>query len=336
MSAESAPMLQVSDLRTEIATRAGVVHAVNGVGFDIPAGKIVGVVGESGCGKSATIRSLLGLLPPNGQVVEGSAVFEGRDLVTMPSKELRRLRGDAIAFVAQNPFGALNPILTIAEQFHQVMRAHRKGVNRRTSRAAATEMLTAVGINGPERVLDGHAHELSGGMAQRVVIAIAMILHPRLIIADEPTTALDVTIQRQILDLMRELVLADGRSMLIVTHDLGVVAQYCDEVVVMYAGKVVERGSAAQLFAAPAHPYTQALIRSVPRRGHAIEVLRGRVPDLVAYPQGCPFASRCVHVHERCHVEAPVLIPLGGSDLSRSASCHLIEEEAAPHVGRKS
>jgi len=328
-------MLRVEDLRTEFVTRRGVVHAVNGASFDVRAGKIVGVVGESGCGKSATIRSLMGLVPPPGRVVAGTAHFEGQDLLQMSQKQLRVLRGDSIAFVAQNPFGALNPILTVADQFHNVIKAHRGRTNRDESHAKALEMLIAVGIRGPERVLAGHAHELSGGMAQRVVIALAMILDPRLIIADEPTTALDVTIQRQILDLMRELVLADGRSMLIVTHDLGVVAQYCDDIVVMYAGKVVERGPATEVFSAPAHPYTQALIGSVPQRGKPIEVLRGRVPDLIDYPDGCPFADRCVYVHDRCHSETPVLLPLGES-MSRSASCHLVGKDVSTDVGRAS
>jgi oligopeptide/dipeptide ABC transporter ATP-binding protein len=312
-----------------------VVHAVNDVSFDVGAARIVGLVGESGCGKSATVRSLLGIVAPPGKVVAGSARFEGRDLLTLRKRELREVRGASISFVAQNPFGSLNPILPVADQFHNMVKAHRSRTAKAETRRLAAEMLEAVGIARPERVLDGYAHELSGGMAQRVVIALAMVLRPRLVIADEPTTALDVTIQRQILDLTQALVLEDGRSMLMVTHDLGAVAQYCDDVVVMYAGKVVERGPVSEVFTTPAHPYTRALLASVPRRGQPVEVLRGRVADLVSYPTGCPFADRCGLVHDRCRAEAPVLRPVAGS-AGRTASCHLtgeVEDVRAARTG---
>ena len=326
VSTTAAPLLSVCDLSTEFPTRHGTVHAVNGVSFEVKRGAIVGVMGESGCGKSVTIRSILGLVPPPGRVTGGVVEFEGNDLLKMARNDLRELRGDSIGFVAQNPFGALNPILRVREQFRNVIQAHRHDVSGDECDARATSMLNDVGIPGPARVMGGYAHELSGGMAQRVVVAMAMVLDPRLVIADEPTTALDVTIQRQILDLMQGLVRDEDRSMLMVTHDLGVVAQYCDEVVVMYAGKVAERGRAEDVFSSPAHPYTQALIRSVPQRGKAIEVLRGRVPDLVDYPSGCPFADRCAYVHDRCLTEAPPLYEVATSGASRQASCHLIEE----------
>ncbi len=324
-------MLEVRGITTTYQTRRGTVHAVNDVSFDVRAGEVVAIVGESGCGKSATIRSILGLIRPPGQVLRGQAFFQGRDLLAMSPRTLRKVRGDQIGFVAQNPFGALNPILRIRKQFHNVITAHRGRMPKAKTREMALEMLRAVGIPGPERVLDGYAHELSGGMAQRVVIAMAMVLHPALVVADEPTTALDVTIQRQILDLMRDLVLRDGRSMLLVTHDLGVVAQYCDRVIVMYAGKVVETGSVREVFERPAHPYTRALLRSVPRRGQSVHTLRGRVADLINYPAGCPFADRCELVMDRCHTEPPTARTAFGVE-TRTTSCHRSEEEVSPVV----
>lgn len=332
-------MLEVRDLSTHYETRRGVVHAVNGVSFDVPDGEIVGIVGESGCGKTATIRSVLGLLRPPGRVIEGSAKLDGLDLVRINRRDLRSIRGSRIGFIAQNPFGALNPILSIQQQFQNVIAAHRR-VGRQASRQMAYDMLCAVGIPGPDRVLAGHAHELSGGMAQRVVIAMAMILDPRLVIADEPTTALDVTIQRQILELMRHLVKDGGRSMLLVTHDLGVVAQYCERVVVMYAGKVVESGPVRDVFVRPGHPYTRALLESTPRLGQPLASMPGRVPDLVDYPTGCPYETRCRFVMDRCGHEAPglappgILSPPGIAVSDRLVSCHRPFEEVAPSVTR--
>lgn len=312
-------VLEVEGLTTRFFTRRGAVQAVNDVSFSVPRRGITGIVGESGCGKSATIRSILGLVPSPGKVVAGQARLEGRDLLAMSPRELRDVRGSSIGFVAQNPFGALNPILRIRKQFHKVISSHRD-VSQDESLEIAREQLRHVGIPGVDRVLDGYAHELSGGMAQRVVIGMALSLDPRLVIADEPTTALDVTIQRQILDLIRELVLSEDRSMLLVTHDLGVVAQYCDAVVVMYAGKVVETGPVRDVFAAPAHPYTLALLESVPRRGELLRALTGRVPDLINYPTGCPYRFRCSLADARCEVEAPVPEPLPLAP-HRLASC---------------
>jgi peptide/nickel transport system ATP-binding protein len=328
-------MLEVQNVTTRYVTRAGAVQAVNDVSFAVPQGEIVGIVGESGCGKSATIRSILGLIRPPGVVVGGKAILNGRDLLAMSRKQLQAVRGSDVGFVAQNPFGALNPILKIHKQFDNVIRTHRKGIKRSESRRLALGMLEQVGIPGPERVLDGYAHELSGGMAQRVVIAMALALDPGLVVADEPTTALDVTIQRQILDLMRDLVLQENRSMLLVTHDLGVVSQYCDRVVVMYAGKVVETGTVHEVFAAPAHPYTLALLESVPRRGEVIRALTGRVPDLINYPDGCPYRFRCRFAHDRCAEVAPVPEPLSGLP-HRTASCHLPPQEVISSVPRAS
>jgi oligopeptide/dipeptide ABC transporter ATP-binding protein len=318
-------------LTARYETRTGHVHAVNDVDFEIRRGRIVGIVGESGCGKSATIRAVMGLMARPGRVVGGSAMFEGQDLLTIPKKQLRTIRGNAIGFIAQNPFGALNPILSIRAQFANVVKAHRKGVSSAEIDTMAHDALVSVGISAAERVLDGYAHELSGGMAQRVVIALALLLDPSLLIGDEPTTALDVTLQRQILDLIRTRVVEEQRSMLLVTHDLGVVAQYCDDVVVMYAGKVVERGEVKTVLREPEHPYTRALLDSVPRRGEPIKALAGRVPDLVDYPVGCPFANRCPLVIDRCRTEAPVVRPLE-HDAGQAVSCHLSHTNEVNHV----
>jgi oligopeptide/dipeptide ABC transporter ATP-binding protein len=318
------PLLEVRGLTTEFRTREGTVHAVNGVDFSVAPSRIVGVVGESGCGKSVTVRSLLGLVRPPGRVTRGEARFEGQDLLAMSGRERRRMRGSRIGFVAQNPFGALNPVLRIRRQFANVIGAHRD-VGRDEARRMAHEMLDAVGIPDPAGVLDGHAHQLSGGMAQRVVLAMALVLDPRLVIADEPTTALDVTIQRQILDLLSEQVRDRDRAMLIVTHDLGVVAQYCEDVVVMYAGKVVETGPVEAVFAAPAHPYTSALLAAVPRRGEPLHGLGGRLPDLIDYPRGCPYRERCPLAFEPCAEQHPPLEPV--EDLRRRAACHADPEE---------
>lgn len=315
------PVLAVDNLRTEFATPNGVAHVVNGVSFSVMPGEIVGIVGETGCGKSVTIRSILGLVRPPGRVVDGSAVFNGSELINMGPRALRSIRGKSIGFVAQNPFSALNPVMRIERQFASIVAAHEgRSAARRTTRSRALAALNAVGIAGPERVLDGYAHQLSGGMAQRVVIALAMILDPELVVADEPTTGLDLTVQRQILDLIQNLVEESNRAMLLVTHDLGVVAQYCNRVVVMYAGKVVEAGSVLKVLRNPEHPYTAALLAAIPRRGHELIHLHGRLPDLIAYPTGCPFADRCSYVFDRCYEEAPTLTPTSEGHVY---SCHL-------------
>jgi oligopeptide/dipeptide ABC transporter ATP-binding protein len=308
----------VRNIETTFRTRSGVVHAVNGVSFDVPAGGFVGIVGESGSGKSVTINTILGLIRSVRTRSSGTAMFEGGDLVSMRSRDLRRLRGARIGFIAQNPFGALNPVIPISRQFENVVRAHTR-LDRKAIRLRALQMLDKVGIRQPERVLDGYAHELSGGMAQRVVIAIALMLDPALIVADEPTTALDMTVQKQIMELISELARERGTSMVIVTHDLGVVANYCDNVVVMYCGRVMEDGPVGEVFARPFHPYTSALLRSVPRPGQELETLPGKLPPLNAEPRGCLFRDRCVHRMSVCETQ-------------RNVACHLAIEKKVPAI----
>jgi len=320
----SEPLLRVRDLETVFESRTSTVRAVDGVSFDLHRGEVMGLVGESGCGKSATIRSLLGLVPPPGRVVNGSVELAGAgNLMNLSTKAWRTIRGRRVGFVPQSPFAALNPILTIERQFANVLRAHHS-ISRSDALESAFHMLERVGIQDPERVLAGHAHELSGGMAQRVVIALAVILDPELIIADEPTTALDVTVQKRILDLLLHVVRESGRSMLLVTHDLGVVAHYCEKVAVMYAGRIVEEGPVRAVFGEPAHPYTQGLLNSVPRRGRVIESLPGRVPDLSKPILGCAFRERCRLAHDACQ-QSPDLVEIS---LGRRVACHLHDARA--------
>ena len=315
-------LLSVKDLAVEFVGHKSTVHAVNGVNLRVNAGEIVGIVGESGCGKSTAVKGILGLLQAPGKVTGGTAELAGHgDLLAMKNKDLRKVRGASVGYVAQNPFGSLNPIYSIGEQFRNILRAHGQPSSKKVARERAHAMLTSVGIAGPDRVLDGYAHQLSGGMAQRVVIAMAMLLEPELIIADEPTTGLDVTVQRQILDLIRDRVIDSTRGILLVTHDLGVIAQYCHRVVVMYAGKVVEAGSVYTVFGDPAHPYTSALLGAIPRPGHELTRLRGSVPDLRVIPADCSFRPRCTRAFDECSV-SPQLREIGTDHL---VACHLSE-----------
>ncbi|MFD1211853.1 ABC transporter ATP-binding protein [Arthrobacter sp. GCM10027362] len=252
------------DLVTEFDTRQGTVRALHGISFDVGESEAVGIVGESGSGKSTVVRSVIKLLMPPGRVAAGGAVFGGRDLLQLRERDIRQIRGKDIGFIAQNPFSALNPVVRIEKQFANIAKAHGMRADG-AAREHALELLAATGVNDPQRVMRGYAHELSGGMAQRVVIAMALYLNPRLVIADEPTTALDLTVQRQVLDTLRRLTVESGRAMLIVTHDLGVVARYCDRVLVMYQGKVVEQGNVSRVFVDPQHPYTVSLLNSVVR-----------------------------------------------------------------------
>jgi oligopeptide/dipeptide ABC transporter ATP-binding protein len=303
------PLLSVRELSTHFFTPGGAVKAVDEVSFDVPAGKTVALVGESGCGKTVTAYSLLRLVPPPGRIVGGEIVFEGRDLLRLSEREMRALRGDRIAMVFQEPMTSLNPVFTVGEQIAESIRVHR-GAGRRAARAQAIELLSRVRMPSPEARVDEYPHQLSGGMRQRVMIAMALACDPRLLIADEPTTALDVTIQAQILQLLRDLQAETGMSVLFITHDFGIVAETADEVVVMYAARVVERAGVRELFSRPLHPYTLGLFASLPAlaRGRArLSSIPGSVPDPLEFPPGCRFHPRCGRAIDACSRVEPTL-----------------------------
>jgi oligopeptide/dipeptide ABC transporter ATP-binding protein len=310
----SEPLLAVDDLRVHLFTNRGVVRAVDGVGFALSAGESLGIVGESGCGKTMTALSLMRLIPsPPARIVSGRIMFDGEDVVALDEPRLRALRGNAMAMIYQDPMTTLNPVFSVGEQIAEAVRLHRDA-SRAAARARAVEMLELVGIPDPGLCAQSYPHQLSGGMRQRAVIAMALACHPKLLIADEPTTALDVTIQAQILDLMRRLQQELGTAIILITHDLGVIADLVDTVVVMYAGKVVERAPVRQLFAVPRHPYTQGLLRSVPSletREHRMRTIEGTVPSAYAMPQGCRFHPRCGIARDVCRTDEPPLVPDG-------------------------
>ena len=316
-------MLEVRDLVTEFRTSGGTVRAVDGVSFEIPARSTLGVVGESGSGKSVTALSIMRLVAsPPGRVASGSIKYAGKDLLSLPAEEMRRIRGNRIAMIFQEPMTSLNPVFTVGDQVGEAVRLHQKK-SKADARKVAIEMFRLVGIPAPETRVDDYPHQLSGGMRQRVMIAMALACKPDLLIADEPTTALDVTIQAQILDLLRSLQQELGMSILLITHDLGVVAETCDEVVVMYAGRVVERAKTETLFAAPRHHYTAGLLRSVPSYGESdtrerLVEIKGMVPSLLELPKGCKFVDRCPAAEELCRAEEPPLVQLGASHVR----CH--------------
>ena len=311
-----ATLLEVRSLTTEFVTRGGVVRAVDGVSWDVAEGETVALVGESGCGKSVSALSVMRLVAaPAGRIVSGQVFFKGRDLLALSEEEMRRVRGREIAMVFQEPMTSLNPVLTIGRQLTEGLEIH-LGMTRGDARQRAAEVLATVGIPDAARRLSQYPHQFSGGMRQRIMIAAALACNPALILADEPTTALDVTIQAQILELMRDLSRRFGVAMLIITHNLGVVARYADRVNVMYAGRIVERGSARDLYRRPRHPYTLGLLRSVPRldepRRARLQPIEGQPPDLTRLGPGCAFAPRCTFRVERCRVERPVLAPADG------------------------
>ncbi len=289
---------------TVFPTRSGVAVAANGVSFSIAAGETVGLVGESGSGKSVTCRSVLRLVPKPGEIIGGSVRFEGRDVLALSSRELRALRGAEISMIFQDPMSSLNPVYTVGDQLTEPLRLQR-GMSRRAARAEATQLLDRVGISSPRERMSAYPHELSGGMRQRVMIAIAISCRPKLLLADEPTTALDVTIQDQILSLLLELQAEKGMAILLVSHDLGVIAQTCDRVCVMYGGYVVERAPTVELFGRPKHPYTAALLKAVPefaleQEGRRLTPIPGQPPDLAALPEGCPLQPRCAFARADC------------------------------------
>ena len=311
-----ATLLEVRSLTTEFVTRGGVVRAVDGVSWDVAEGETVALVGESGCGKSVSALSVMRLVAaPAGRIVGGQVFFKGRDLLALSEEEMRRVRGREIAMVFQEPMTSLNPVLTIGRQLTEGLEIH-LGMTRGDARQRAVEVLATVGIPDAGRRLSQYPHQFSGGMRQRIMIAAALACNPALILADEPTTALDVTIQAQILELMRDLSRRFGVATLIITHNLGVVARYADRVNVMYAGRIVERGSARDLYRRPRHPYTLGLLRSVPRldepRRARLQPIEGQPPDLTRLGAGCAFAPRCTFRVERCRVERPVLAPADG------------------------
>jgi len=319
-------LLRVEDLRTWFHTPDGIARAVDGVSFDIRAGETVGMVGESGCGKSVTALSVLRLVEPPGRIEPGSAIwFEGRNLLDLDEEAMRRLRGNRIAMVFQEPMTALNPVFSIGDQVAEVARIH-DGASRKAAWERAVEMLAMVGIPDPRARARAYPHQLSGGMRQRVLIAMALVMNPSLLIADEPTTALDVTIQAQILELLADLQQRLGLAVLLITHDLGVVAEFAARVVVMYGGQVVERAPVGDIFAAPQHPYTRGLLEAMPRLGQSRErlvVIPGSVPAPTDWPTGCRFRDRCAHAWARCLEEAPPAYAFAERHLAR---CHLVAE----------
>jgi len=315
-------LLTVTDLVTEFATARGPLRAVDGASIEVGKGETVGLVGESGCGKTALGLSLLRLIEPPGRVAGGSIRLEGDDLLAKSDAEMRRLRGRKLSMIFQDPTSTLNPVVSIGKQIAELARTHR-GTSRREARRLAIEMLGAVGIPSPAQRYNAYPHELSGGMQQRVIIACALLLGPQLVVADEPTTALDVTVQGQILDLLARLASGkSGTAVVLISHDLGVVAETCARVYVMYCGKVVESGPTERLLAEPLHPYTQGLLASIPKidgNERALQAIPGTVADPLSPPTGCRFNPRCPHVMARCRTEAPKLRNQGG----RAVACHL-------------
>lgn len=315
------PLLEVSNLRTYFKTDAGLARSVDGVSFSIDKGEVLGIVGESGCGKSVTSLSVMRLIPqPPGEIMPDSSIkLRGEELTTATDKRMREIRGNDIAMIFQEPMTSLNPVFPIGEQIAEALRLHKK-LNKKDARDGAIEALRLVGIPDPQKRVDNYPHQLSGGQRQRVMIAIALSCEPDLLIADEPTTALDVTIQAQILDLLAELRQRLGMAIMLITHDLGVVAEVCDRVVVMYAGEVVEQGAAADIFSDPRHPYTQGLMKAIPRLGERtgrLAVIPGMVPSPTRWPVGCRFHTRCPYTWPLTEEQHPELFEVSPTHASR-------------------
>ncbi|RPJ38303.1 MAG: ABC transporter ATP-binding protein [Deltaproteobacteria bacterium] len=314
------PLLEVRDLRTQFFTLNGVIRAVDGISFELSPGETLGLVGESGCGKSVTALSIMRILPePAGRIVGGTIHFRGQNLASLPERKMEKIRGNKIAMVYQEPMTALNPAFTIGDQVGEVFRFHQE-LSKREALQKAVELLQQVGIPSPASRVRDYPHQLSGGMRQRAVIAMAIACNPEILIADEPVTALDVTIQAQILDLILNLRSRLGMSLILISHDLGVVANMVKRVIVMYAGRIVEAGGVEEIFRSPLHPYTRGLFQSIPRIGRRVETLPeipGSVPNLLTLPSGCKFVNRCAEAMDRCSKEEPDLFPAGTGRYSR-------------------
>ena len=330
-------LLEVKNLRTSFATGDGIVHAVDNVSFNVRRGEAIALVGESGCGKSVTAMSIMRLLTPPGKITGGSISFKGKDLASISERDMRKVRGNDIAMVFQEPMTSLNPVFKIGAQLAEAIRIHRKA-SKKEAWQIAGDMLELVSIPDPHKRLQDYPHQLSGGMRQRVMIAMALSCDPELLIADEPTTALDVTIQAQIMELLASLQKRLGLAILLITHDLGVVAEFCERVIVMYTGRVVEEAKVGDLFANPAHPYTRGLLKSLPSvntntdasgRGR-LPTIAGMVPPLTNLPSGCKFNPRCPDVMDICLGREPALMPVGPG---QSARCYLHGDEADPERG---
>ncbi len=337
-------MLEVKNLKTSFFTPAGEVKAVNDVSFSLDRGKVLGIVGESGSGKSVTAYSILQILTHPGRIVGGSIRFNGQELVGLSDNEMRKIRGNKISIIFQDPMTSLNPVYTIGNQLMEAIRIH-TGRDKEQARARAVEMLTLVGINEPEKRIKQYPHELSGGMRQRVMIAMALACEPDILIADEPTTALDVTIQAQILELMQDLQKKMGMAIIMITHDLGVIADLCDEVVVMYAGSICERGSADDIFYRPRHEYTRGLLRSIPNIDsddkERLIPISGTPIDLLCMPSGCPFSPRCERAMKQCLTGRAPEVEVGENHMSacwmnykEGMERNLIESDAAGNIVR--
>lgn len=331
-------LLKVSNLRTQFQTRAGLVRAVDGVSFSIREGELLGLVGESGCGKSITALSVMRLISPPGKIVSGSIAFKGEDLTTASDERLREIRGNDIAMIFQDPMTSLNPVFTVGEQIAEALRLHRK-LDKKKAWDAAVEAMREVSIPSPERRVNDYPHQLSGGMRQRVMIAMALACDPELLIADEPTTALDVTIQAQILELLHELRQSRKLAVLLITHDLGVVAEVADRVCVMYTGKIVEESGVNELFSDPKHPYTCGLLRSVPKltdagtkKAERLQTIEGTVPSPTDLPYGCHFAPRCEHRMAIC-IEGEILLTPLRNDVK--VRCVLHDEKQRFSIARE-
>ena len=326
-SASKRTILEVKDLRTYFYIDEGVAKAVDGVSFDIKAEETLGIVGESGCGKSVTSLSIMRLIPqPPGKIVTGDIRFEGKDILALPEKRMREIRGNQISMIFQEPMTSLNPVFTVGDQIQETIELH-QGLSAREARAKAIEMLRLVGIPSPETRVDEYPHQLSGGMRQRVMIAIALSCNPAILIADEPTTALDVTIQAQILELLNRLQREFGMAVILITHNLGVIAEVADRVIVMYAGRIVESGRTIDIFGSPLHPYTRGLMASIPVLNEKVDrlsVIPGTVPNPTEFPSGCRFHPRCPHVMAKCREGE---VSWFGAGDGHGALCWLLEGE---------